>query len=76
MPGLIGWRSLRQAGEAKRVGLYGFGAAAHIIAQVCRWQGREVYAFTRRGDEAAQGAGARARRGLGGQLRRAAAGAA
>ncbi len=52
--GLIGWRSLRKAGEGRRIGLYGFGAAAHIIAQVCRWQGREVYAFTREGDEAAQ----------------------
>lgn len=52
--GLIGWRSLRMAGTAHRIGLYGFGAAAHILAQVCRWQGREVYAFTRSGDEAAQ----------------------
>jgi propanol-preferring alcohol dehydrogenase len=52
--GLIGWRSLRMAGEGKRIGLYGFGAAAHIIAQVARWQGREVYAFTRAGDGAAQ----------------------
>lgn len=52
--GLIGWRSLRSAGEARRIGLYGFGAAAHILAQICRWQGREVYAFTRPGDEAAQ----------------------
>ena len=52
--GLIGWRSLKLAGEGNRIGLYGFGAAAHIIAQVCRWQGREVYAFTRPGDEAAQ----------------------
>lgn len=52
--GLIGWRSLRSAGAARRVGLYGFGAAAHILAQICRWQGREVYAFTRPGDEAAQ----------------------
>jgi propanol-preferring alcohol dehydrogenase len=52
--GLIGWRSLKLAGEGKRVGLYGFGAAAHILAQVCRWQGREVYAFTRPGDGAAQ----------------------
>lgn len=48
--GLIGWRSLRQAGEAKRLGLYGFGAAAHIVAQIARWQGREIFAFTRRGD--------------------------
>jgi propanol-preferring alcohol dehydrogenase len=52
--GLIGWRSLKLAGEGRRVGLYGFGAAAHILAQVCRWQGREVYAFTRPGDDAAQ----------------------
>jgi propanol-preferring alcohol dehydrogenase len=52
--GLIGWRSLKLAGEGERIGLYGFGAAAHILAQVCRWQGREVYAFTRRGDDAAR----------------------
>jgi propanol-preferring alcohol dehydrogenase len=52
--GLIGWRSLKLAGDGKRVGLYGFGAAAHILAQVCRWQGREVYAFTRPGDAPAQ----------------------
>lgn len=52
--GLIGWRSLKRAGEAKTIGLYGFGAAAHIIAQVCVWQERAVYAFTRPGDEAAQ----------------------
>jgi propanol-preferring alcohol dehydrogenase len=52
--GLIGWRCLRLAGEGQRIGLYGFGAAAHIIAQVCRWQGREVYAFTRSGDAPAQ----------------------
>ncbi|MCI3179227.1 alcohol dehydrogenase [Caulobacter sp. CCUG 60055] len=53
--GLIGWRSLVRAGNAWRLGLYGFGAAAHIVAQVARWQGRTVYAFTRPGDEAAQG---------------------
>src|SRR5262249_9405896 len=47
---LIGYRSLVMAGDARRVGLYGFGAAAHIIAQVARFQGREVYAFTRAGD--------------------------
>ena len=47
--GLIGWRSLKAAGEAETIGLYGFGAAAHIIAQVCRWQGRRVFAFTRDG---------------------------
>jgi propanol-preferring alcohol dehydrogenase len=52
--GLIGWRCLRLAGDGARIGLYGFGAAAHIIAQVCRWQGREVYAFTQPGDRAAQ----------------------
>jgi propanol-preferring alcohol dehydrogenase len=52
--GLIGWRCLKAAGPGKRIGLYGFGAAAHIIAQVCRHQGREVLAFTRPGDEAAQ----------------------
>lgn len=52
--GLIGWRTLKMAGEGRRIGLYGFGAAAHIIAQVARWQGREVFAFTRPGDEKAQ----------------------
>jgi propanol-preferring alcohol dehydrogenase len=52
--GLIGWRSLKKAGDGARIGLYGFGAAAHIIAQICRWQGREVYAFSRAGDDAAQ----------------------
>jgi alcohol dehydrogenase, propanol-preferring len=52
--GLIGYRSLRMAGEAHRLGLYGFGAAAHIIAQVARWQGRDVYAFTSPGDTDAQ----------------------
>jgi propanol-preferring alcohol dehydrogenase len=52
--GLIGYRSLVLAGDARRLGLYGFGAAAHIIAQVARHQGREVYAFTRPGDEDAQ----------------------
>ncbi len=52
--GLIGWRSLVIAGEGKRLGLYGFGAAAHILAQVARWQGRQVFAFTRPGDTAAQ----------------------
>jgi alcohol dehydrogenase, propanol-preferring len=48
--GLIGWRSLRLAGEGDRIGLYGFGSAAHIVAQVLRWQGRSVFAFTRPGD--------------------------
>jgi alcohol dehydrogenase, propanol-preferring len=52
--GLIGWRSYRMAGEGEALGLYGFGAAAHILAQVAVWQGRRVYAFTRRGDVAAQ----------------------
>jgi alcohol dehydrogenase, propanol-preferring len=52
--GLIGWRSLVMAGDAKRLGIYGFGAAGHIIAQVALWQGREIYAFTRTGDDAAQ----------------------
>jgi len=52
--GLIGYRSLVMTGDARRLGLYGFGAAAHIIAQVARHQGREVYAFTRRGDEESQ----------------------
>jgi propanol-preferring alcohol dehydrogenase len=52
--GLIGYRALRAAGDARRLGLYGFGAAAHIIAQVAIWEGREVYALTRPGDEASQ----------------------
>lgn len=52
--GLIGYRSLRMAGEARRLGIYGFGAAAHIVAQVALAQGREVFAFTRPGDAAAQ----------------------
>ena len=52
--GLIGYRSLVMAGEAERLGLYGFGAAAHIVAQVARHQGRRVFAFTRTGDTAAQ----------------------
>jgi propanol-preferring alcohol dehydrogenase len=52
--GVIGHRALRICGDAHRLGLYGFGAAAHILVQVARWQGREVYAFTRPGDAAAQ----------------------
>src|SRR5712675_771881 len=52
--GLIGYRTLRLAGEGQRIGIYGFGAAAHIIAQVARHQGRQVFAFTRPGDVAAQ----------------------
>ncbi|MGH7624292.1 MAG: zinc-dependent alcohol dehydrogenase family protein [Gemmatimonadaceae bacterium] len=52
--GLIGFRSLRAAGDAARIGLYGFGAAAHIVAQVARAEGRRVFAFTRAGDAAGQ----------------------
>ena len=52
--GLIGWRALTIAGDGKNLGLYGFGAAAHILAQVARWQGRSVFAFTRPGDHATQ----------------------
>jgi alcohol dehydrogenase, propanol-preferring len=52
--GLIGYRSLRLAGDGERIGLYGFGASAHIVTQVARHQGRRVFAFTRPGDEAAQ----------------------
>jgi propanol-preferring alcohol dehydrogenase len=52
--GLIGYRSLRLAGDAERLGLYGFGASAHIVCQVARHQGRRVFAFTRGDDEAAQ----------------------
>jgi propanol-preferring alcohol dehydrogenase len=52
--GLIGWRSLVMAGPAERLGIYGFGAAGHIVAQIARWQGRSVHAFTRNDDIAAQ----------------------
>ena len=52
--GLIGYRSLRKAGDPKRPGIYGFGAAAHIVAQIARFEGREVFAFTRPGDKEAQ----------------------
>jgi propanol-preferring alcohol dehydrogenase len=52
--GLIGYRSLRMAGDAERLGLYGFGAAAHILVQVANWQGRRVFAFTRPGDTRGQ----------------------
>ena len=52
--GVIGYRSLTRAGDARRLGLYGFGAAAHIVAQVARYQGREVFAFTRPGDREGQ----------------------
>src|SRR5687768_9281973 len=52
--GLIGYRALRLAGNARRIGIYGFGAAAHLIAQVAVFEGRNVYAFTRHGDADAQ----------------------
>jgi len=52
--GLIGYRALRMAGDAERLGIYGFGAAAHIVAQVARYEGRRIYAFTRPGDGSAQ----------------------
>ena len=52
--GLIGYRTLKLAGEAELIGIYGFGAAAHILCQLCVWQGRRVHAFTRAGDTAAQ----------------------
>jgi len=52
--GLIGYRALRLAGDAERLGLYGFGSSAHIVAQVARWEGRRVFAFTRAGDEEGQ----------------------
>jgi propanol-preferring alcohol dehydrogenase len=52
--GLIGYRALRMCGDARRIGLYGFGASGHVIAQVAVWEGREVLAFTRKGDESAQ----------------------
>jgi propanol-preferring alcohol dehydrogenase len=52
--GLIGYRALRMAGDADRLGIYGFGAAGHIVAQMARWRGRRVFAFTRPGDTEAQ----------------------
>jgi len=52
--GLIGWRCLKKAGSARRLGIFGFGAAAHIVAQIAIWQGREIFAFTRPGDHEAQ----------------------
>ena len=52
--GLIGWRALRMAGAGERIGIYGFGAAAHLLSQVLRWQRRQLYAFTRPGDDARQ----------------------
>jgi alcohol dehydrogenase, propanol-preferring len=51
--GLIGYRALRMCGEARRIGFYGFGDSAHILTQICVWQGREVYAFTRPGGDEA-----------------------
>lgn len=52
--GLIGFRALRLCGDAERLGLFGFGAAAHVVAQVARWEGRRVFAFTRAEDDVAQ----------------------
>jgi len=52
--GLIGYRALRMAGDGKRLGIYGFGSAAHIVTQVAVWEGREIYAFTRSGDQEGQ----------------------
>jgi propanol-preferring alcohol dehydrogenase len=52
--GLIGWRALNMAGPGEKIGLYGFGAAAHIVAQMAHWQNRSIYAFTRPGDIATQ----------------------
>ncbi|HYE27392.1 MAG TPA: zinc-dependent alcohol dehydrogenase family protein [Allosphingosinicella sp.] len=52
--GLIGWRALKMAGDSAALGLYGFGAAAHILAQLAGWQGRRIFAFTRPGDRAGQ----------------------
>jgi propanol-preferring alcohol dehydrogenase len=52
--GLIGYRALRMTGDAERLGLFGFGAAGHLVAQIARSQGRQVYAFTRPGDDGAQ----------------------
>ncbi len=68
--GLIGWRSLAIAGDGKKLGLYGFGAAAHILAQVANWQGRSVFAFTRPGDTATQDFARSLGRRLGRRLRR------
>ncbi|MDD9732368.1 zinc-dependent alcohol dehydrogenase family protein [Mameliella sp. AT18] len=52
--GLIGYRTLKLAGPTRRIGIYGFGAAAHILCQLCTWQGQQVYAFTRPGDDKAR----------------------
>ncbi len=67
--GLIGWRSLVIAGEGRRLGLYGFGASAHIVAQAARWQGTVGVCVHPPGDVAAQDFGAPARRGVGRRLR-------
>ena len=74
--GLIGWRSYRMAGEGKTLGLYGFGAAAHILAQVAIWQGRRVFRLHPQGRHRGAGLRAFARRGLGRRLGRGAAGTA
>ena len=66
--GLIGWRSLVIAGDGKKLGLYGFGAAAHIVAQIAKWQGRSVFAFTRPGDVATQAFARQPGRDLGGRI--------
>ena len=71
--GLIGYRSLRFTGDAERLGLYGFGASAHIIVQVALHQGRRVFAFTRAGRRRGAGVRARTRRGVGRRIRRSAA---
>ena len=68
--GLIGYRALRLAGDGERLGLYGFGAAAHIVAQVALWEGRRVFAVTREGDERRAGVRALARRRVGRRRRR------
>lgn len=52
--GLIGYRSYRKTGDARKIGFYGFGASAHILIQLARFEGKDVYAFTREGDESAQ----------------------
>ena len=74
--GLIGWRSYRMAGDGASIGLYGFGAAAHILAQVAVWQGRRIYAFTRSGDVTSQSFARSLGAVCGGRLRRDATGAA
>ena len=68
--GLIGYRAYRMAGEARRLGIYGFGAAGHLIAQVALAQGRQVYAFSRPGDTAGQALARAAGRSVGGRQRR------